>query len=109
MAGGARMHEGWMQTTEGKRSLTTAENRQRNSFGPAPFGTGKGKDRQASGAVGTHEQKARFWSAGSGRAYSTTGWEMSNPWDRAIRVRRGTRSGSVTLPNANPRASGSVV
>jgi hypothetical protein len=47
MAGGVRMHEGFMQNIEGRRSQTTAENRQRNSFTPRVLRDGKKKDRQA--------------------------------------------------------------
>ena len=51
MAGGTRLREGLMQTTEGKRSPANAGKRATKQLHTSSFGTGKRKDtdRQAAG------------------------------------------------------------
>lgn len=57
MAGGKKMHEGWMQTTEGKRSPTTPETGNVNTFTPCALRDGTrvkyfGKDEVLSDHIG---------------------------------------------------------
>jgi hypothetical protein len=78
------MHEGFMQTTEGKRSPTTPENRQRNTFTAYALRDGKGKDRQAEVTAATQEPR-QFWN------------RAPNPQSAGARLRK--------KPNGNAGAS----